>query len=287
MVSAAALWGTTGTAQALAPAGATPASVAATRIVLGGILLFAFALPGGALRELSGRGHATRAVLALGACCVALSQICFFAGVARTGVAVGTVVAIGSAPVFAGLLSRLMSGANLTRRWAVSTAGAIAGGAVLVTSGQAASVRPLGVALALLAGLTYSVYAVCAAHLIAGGANDRAVMGVLFGGGGVLLAPVLLSSPAGWVLDGRGLAVALHLGLVTTAVAYLLYARGLRTTPVAAATTLTLAEPAVAALLGLAFLGERVGGAGLVGLVLLGASLVLLASPGARAAGSR
>jgi DME family drug/metabolite transporter len=31
-------------------------------------------------------------------------QICFFAGVARTGIATGTLVAIGSAPILAGLL---------------------------------------------------------------------------------------------------------------------------------------------------------------------------------------
>ena len=55
----------------------------------------------------------------------------------------------------------------------------------------------------------------------------------------------------------RGLAVATYLAVLTTALAYLLYARGLRTTAVTTATTLGLAEPAVAAVLGLAVLGEH------------------------------
>lgn len=276
ILSAAALWGTTGTAQALAPAGAGPASVAAVRIVLGGMLLFALAAPGDGLRRLLGRGRAAWMVLALGSACVASYQVCYFAGVAQTGVAVGTIVTIGSAPVFAGVLSRLIFGTELTRRWILSTAGAVAGCAALVVPGQTVGVGPLGVALALLAGLGYSIYAICAAHLIGKGASGRAVIGALFGGGGVLLAPLLLSAPAGWLLDVRGLGLALHLAVVTTAAAYLLYARGLRTTPVAKATTLTLVEPLVAALLGLAVLGERLSHLGVAGVVLLGLSLALL-----------
>ena len=50
---------------------------------------------------------------------------------------------------------------------------------------------------------------------------------------------------------GHGLAVATYLAVLTTALAYLPYARGLRTTAVTTATTLGLAEPAVAAVLGL------------------------------------
>jgi hypothetical protein len=90
---------------------------------------------------------------------------------------------------------------------------------------------------------------------------------------------VLFISPAGWVATGRGLAVTAYLGVVTTAVGYLLYARGLRTTPVTTATTLGLAEPAVAAVLGLTVLGEHLGRAGFTGLGVLALGLVALAWP--------
>ena len=85
-----------------------------------------------------------------------------------------------------------------------------------------------------------------------------------------------------WVATGRGLAVATYLAVLTTALAYLLYARGLRTTAVTTATTLGLAEPAVAAVLGLAVLGEHLTPTGLAGLGVLAIGLVIAAWPSRR-----
>ena len=76
-------------------------------------------------------------------------QLCFFSAVRLTGVAVGTVVAIGSGPVLTGLISRLTGGGPLTVRWMVATAGAVGGCALLVASGRAAGVSLAGVGLAL------------------------------------------------------------------------------------------------------------------------------------------
>src|SRR4051794_33151640 len=86
---AALCFGTTGTAQALGPAGLSPAGVGAAPILVGGGLLVAFAggLPRLPLRPL---------LIAAGG--VAAYQLCFFAAVADTGLAVGTIVALGSAP---------------------------------------------------------------------------------------------------------------------------------------------------------------------------------------------
>lgn len=93
------------------------------------------------------------------------------------------------------------------------------------------------------------------------------------------MTPVLLWTGVGWLADPANAVAALYLGVGTTGVAYLLYGRGLRTTPVATATTLALAEPAVAALLGLAVLGERLSPLSVGGLLLLGVSLVAVAVP--------
>ncbi|WP_312881336.1 DMT family transporter [Actinomadura alba] len=277
---AAALWGTTGTVRTFAPDDAGAVSVGAARIVLGGLLLLAIGARGGALvRLLRTATPATWALLALGAVCAAGYQTAFFAAVDHTGVATGTVVTIGSAPAFTGLLSRLTGGARLSRRWVASTAGAVVGCAALVSGGEAAGIEPLGVALALLSGFAYAAYATTAARLITSGEGDGVVMGAIFGGAGVLLLPVLLASSPVWVATGRGVLVTLYLGVVTTTLGYVLYGRGLRSTPVATAATLTLAEPAVAAVLGLVVLGERLGGVAVGGLLLLAASLVLLAVP--------
>ncbi|MEU8381415.1 EamA family transporter [Streptosporangium sp. NPDC048865] len=324
VIGAAVLWGTAGTAGLLVT-GVDPVSLAAARLVIGGLVLAAAAtpaarlllLPGGApggahgrspasspggvpegspVSSLAGspgshagvrgrRGRTRLGPLAAAAVAVAAYQLCYFAAVGRTGVAVGTVVAIGSGPVFTGLLSWLLDRAWPGRRWAGATAVAITGCAVL--TGGGGEVRADGVLLALLGGLLYAFYAVTAARAIGAGAPSDGVMGLMFGGAAVVMAPVLLWTGTGWLAEPRGLLTALYLGCATTALAYFLYGRGLRTTPVATAATLALAEPAVAALLGVVVLGERLAPASVAGLVLLGASLVAVSLPGRVPRGGR
>lgn len=288
MLTGAAAWGSTGTAAHFAPVGASAASVGAARIAIGGALLLIMAVGtarrrqavGSLLAGSGGRVWPDRGVLVLAAAAVAGYQICFFTAVRATGVAIGTVVAIGSAPVFTGLLTLLTGGPRLGVRWVIATSAAVAGCAVLVTAGRATGASPAGVLLALLAGLCYAVYAVAAARLIARGSPETAVMGLLFGGAAVLLAPVLATSPAGWLLTTRGIAVASYLGVVTTAFAYLLYGRGLRTLSAPVAVTLGLAEPGVAAALGLLVLGERLSWTAAAGLILVGLAIASLAGSG-------
>jgi drug/metabolite transporter, DME family len=276
----AAAWGSTGTAAHFAPAGASSASIGAARIGLGGLVLLGLAVSTAArrdaVRSLLAGGAASRAALVLAAGAVGGYQVCFFTAVRMTGVAIGTVVAIGSAPVFTGALSRLTGGPPLDARWMAATAAAVSGCAVLVTGGQSAGVSAGGVGLALAAGLCYAVYAVTASRLITAGNPEAAVMGLLFGGAAVLLAPVLAAGSPGWLLTGRGLAVVVYLGVVTTALAYLLYGRGLRTMSAPVAVTLGLAEPVVAAILGLVVLGERLTATDVVGLLLVGLALASL-----------
>ncbi|HEX6232745.1 MAG TPA: EamA family transporter [Jiangellaceae bacterium] len=279
---AATLWGTTGTAQSVILDSASPFSIGAARIVIGGLLLLALANVverGVGVRQLMAVSRPdrrrVRLLIALGAVSVAIYQITFFASVATTGVAVGTVVTIGSGPAFAGLLATAL-GRRPSHRWMIATSGAVVGCAALVSGGEAAGVDPVGIVLALVAGFGYASYATIAGYLINRGDDDLAVIASLFGGAAILLLPGLIVSSPGWLLEPTALAVVLYLGAVTTTLGYVLYARGLRTTPVPTAATLTMAEPVVAALLGLAVLGERLGSVALAGLGTIGASLLLL-----------
>jgi drug/metabolite transporter, DME family len=251
--------------------------------VLGGAALLVMAVwrtgPRNELRTLLSSGPVRQASLALAVVSVSGYQLCFFSAVRLTGVAIGTVVAIGTAPVLSGLISRLTGGGALSRQWMIATAGAVSGCVVLVTGGRGAGVSLPGVGLALAAGLCYAVYAVTAARLISGGTGEQAVMGALFGGSALLLAPVLAGSSPSWLASTRGVAVTAYLGVVTTVVAYLLYGRGLRTVPAPTAVTLGLAEPVVAALLGVLVLGERLTPAAAAGVVLVGLALAVLALP--------
>jgi DME family drug/metabolite transporter len=259
-------FGTTGTAQALGPDGTEPVVVGAARVAVGGALLAALAWRTG--------GEWPRLPVLLGALGVAAYQLTFFAAVDATGVAVGTVVALGSGPVFAGLLAR----ERVTARWAAATALAVLGVAVLVAAGASAEIDPAGVALALGAGLSYATYTVAAKRLLADHPPE-AVMGRLFGLGALLLAPVLVVEGLGEMGSLGGIALALYLGAVPTALAYVLFARGLRHLPAGEVATLTLAEPVTATALGIAVLGERPGAVAVLGVLLVLAGLAVLAAP--------
>ena len=272
VLGAALLWGTTGTARALGPDDASPLAVGAVRIAIGGAVLVAIALARGVLAR---RWPVVPTLLAAAA--VAAYQLAFFEGVARAGVAVGTVVAIGSSPVFAGLLGVLAFRERLTPTWIAATALAVAGVALLALPDARPDVSALTVVLPLCAGLAYAVYASASKRLLE--THDSvAVAAVAFGGGAVLLAPVLVFADLRWLARPSGTAIALELGILATAVAYLLYTRALRRLPVSRAATLSLGEPLTAAVLGLAVLHERVTPLQAIGAVAVAAGLVLLAA---------
>ena len=272
MLAAAVLWGTTGTAQALAPPGAQPAVVGAVRLLVGGTALLTLAAARGVLR---GGGRWPIPATALAAASMAAYQLFFFAGVAQTGVAVGTMVAIGSAPILAGLLGFLVRGERPGRRWVVATALAILGCSLLVTAGGGISADALGILLALAAGGAYATYTVAGKRLLEEHPPD-ATMAVVFCLGAVFLLPLLLVADLSWLTQPQGVAVALHLGLIATAAAYTLFARGLMAVPVATAVTLSLAEPLTASTLGVVLLGERLTASAILGIGLLFGGLAWL-----------
>jgi len=275
--AAAALWGTTGTAQALGPDGVHPTSVAAVRMSLGGALMLALGLRSGAVRAVLKHARRSAPALVCGVVAVVLYQVSFFTAVARTGVAVGTVVAIGSAPVLTGAGSRLMGDGRLSLRWAVSTVAAIASCSVLVLGGEAAGVDAVGILWALLAGACYATYLLVVSRTMSQGLPERGVMGVLFGSAAIVLFPVACVFQPTWLMTPRGLGAALYLGGITTVVSYLLLARGLRTVPPAVASTVGLVEPGVAAVLGVVVLGERLSLLSWLALGALLGSILLLA----------
>jgi len=277
------LFGTTGTAQALGPDGTTPLTVGASRIAIGGAALLAIAL---ATKTLNDGIRWTPGPALAGALGVVGYQLCFFAAVDATGVAVGTVVALGSGPAFAGLFGLVLSKETPTQRWAVATGLAITGAAILVLAGgEGANVDPAGIALALGAGASYGLYTVTSKTLLEQGHRPEGVMAVAFGLGGVLLAPALVLGDTAWLTAPDGASLAVYLGLVPTALAYVLFARGLQKLPAASVATLTLAEPLTAATLGVAILGERPGPvAGLGALMVLSGLRVLSAKPRVRPA---
>ncbi|MFF4119936.1 DMT family transporter [Streptomyces sp. NPDC001714] len=281
ILTAAVLWGTTGTAGSLAPAGIPAAAIGAAGLALGGVLLFLTAPGSRSLPGICTGGE--RRLLAVGALAVARYPLAFYPAVARTGVAVATVIALGGAPVLAGLLAWFTRRSRPSARWATATAAAVLGCTVLVLgpqlAGDGAPVDVVGVLLAGLAGLSYAVYALAGGQLIACGHASGAVMGVMFAGAGLLVLPVVVWGAVGGLLTARAALIVLYLGVITTFLCYRLFGHGLRHATPQAATTLTPAEPAVAAVLGVTVLGERLPAVSWCGLAVLALGIVLLAVP--------
>jgi len=290
VVAAASLFGTVGTARVLGPS-ASSWSVGVVRLVLAAAVLSCLAVlagPGG--RAVRACARAPSAWVA-GAGQAAF-QVTFLAAVERTGVAVGTLVAIGSAPLFAGAITRRVSAA-----WLVATGIAVTGLAMLALGGGgpggggagdgfggAGGPDTAGIALAAGAGLSYATYTVAIKRLVDARHEPAATGAAAFGWAALLLCPALLLTDLGWVITGDGALMAGYLVLGPTVLAYLLFNSGLRTLPARTVSSLGLTEPVVAATLGILVLGERLGGPALLGGLLVLAGLALLARATVRAA---
>ena len=280
VAAAAALWGTTGTAQSFAHATLASTWIGALRLLVAG-LFFA-----GWLRFVE-PVRPTRAALAalpwpgivLAAACMSVYNLAFFAGVRASGVAVGTAIALGSGPMWAGVMQSLVRGAPPAPRWWAGTLLAVAGGvAMIVGRGALGAWSAGGIALCLLAGLSYATYALVNKTLVA-----RAPAGVVTGA--VFSLAALIALPIAWALSGppglasADFAIVAWLGVMSTGVAYLLFSHALRHISGATGVALALAEPCVAFALAVAIVGERPGWLAVGGLlgVLAGLGVVIRA----------
>ena len=273
VIGAAILWGTTGTAQGLAPVGTNPMTVGAVRLAIGGLSLLILAI---SRKQLFSGEKWPLIPTFISALFVACYQLCFFAAVAKTGVAVGTMVAIGSSPVAAGVLGFLIRKEKLEKKWYIATFLAVIGCILLSLSGGQLSINLIGILLALGAGFSYAMYTVTIKGLLDTHSPD-AVMAIVFSLAAILLSPSFFLYDWRWVIHPQGFAVALHLGIITAALSYWLFARGLKAVKVGNVATLSLAEPLTAALLGVLILGESLGTQELFGICLIFAGITFLA----------
>ena len=275
VLASAALFGTTGTVLVNAPSTSDAYSVGAVRLLIGGTTLAAIAATC-RQQPSNARGLRPSRAIGVGAAGVAVFQLCYFLAVDRTGVAVGTVATIGSGPMFAGLISAVKRRRAPSPRWLLGTGLGVGGVALLGLMGRDATVDLDGIALACLAGLGWAVFATVGKHEIDRGRDSTATMAAMFGGGAVLLAPLLAWHHPIWVASWSGGLAAVYLGVVTVGLAYTLYGYALRHLATPTVVTLTLLEPITAATLGAVVVHERILPIGWVGIGLVLAGLTLV-----------
>jgi DME family drug/metabolite transporter len=280
---AASLWGTTGTAASMAP-GVGPLAIGAAAMGIGGLLQAAAASRVMFTHRGALTGQWRTVMVSAGA--VAVFPLAFYSSMRLAGVAVGTVVSIGAAPAAAAVIERVVDRQPLSLGWALGTTVGVSGVLALALAHRgetgpattAAAQPVLGIVLGLLAGFTYALYSWGAARVMRCGMPSRPVMGAVFGLGGILLLPVLALTGAPIITSGSHLAVAAYLAIVPMFLGYILFGRGLSTIAASTATTVSLLEPAVAALIAVIVLHEHLTPIGWLGLGLLFASLIITAT---------
>ena len=254
VVFAAVLWGTSGVAQAFAPIEASPSVVGFMRIFTGGLFLTGVSF---FKKEFSDFNSFLTPMFFVTGFCQAMFQFCYFAGISLTGVAVGVMAAIGSSPVFSGILGFVFDKDKMESKWFFSTALAVSGLFLLTLSDLNGTWVDLkGLFICLCAGFFYSLFTFFSKRII----RDRpvdAVLGVSFLTGVLYLLPCLFFQPVSWIFTQTGMPVVLYLGIISAGISYMFYGRGLKKVNVSSVGTLTLAEPLTASLLGVLLLGER------------------------------
>ncbi|MGW0564835.1 DMT family transporter [Streptomyces sp. NPDC003016] len=215
-------------------------------------------------------------------------QSAYFAAVQATGLAVGTVVTMGAAPVLIALGARLTMGERLGRAGALTVAGALVGLAVMVLGSGGTSVRPVGVFFALLSAAGYAAMTLLTRRLgrDGGGADPFATTAWAFAICSLCLLPFaaaegLLPHTADPV---RVLWLLVYVAAVPTALAYALYFAGAAVVRSATVSVITLLEPVSAAVIAVVLLGEHLAPATVAGTLLLLAAVAGLAVAEARTA---
>ena len=280
---AAVSWGTTGSVMILLTRDGTPSPLLvgwARMAVAAPCLLLAIALaksPARAPRNWRPRDW-TKAAL-LGAA-MAAYQLCYFWAVPRTGVALTALFAICSAPILIAAGAALWLKERPTPAARLALLLAVAGTAMVLAGPRADGAAPVGFAAgalaALGAGLSYAVYAVTAKGLLRRIA-PLPLAALTFTLAAVLLTPVVVLERGAAAQLVAGWPLFLYLGVVPTAVAYVVFGAGLRRVTATAAGIATLLEPLTAAALGVLVFGERLGTVGWAGAALLLGALGLLA----------
>lgn len=254
VLAAAMLWGTTGTAQHFAPAQFSPYWVGALRMMMAALFFIA-------LTWVVDRGqpptHARWGRVLFCGLCMAVYNLSFFAGVKACGVALGTALAIGSGPIWAGLMQAAVQKRMPSPMWWLGTCIGVSGGVVMALAATDRQHLPwAGMALCLLAGWSYAAYALVNQALVVQ-ARVASVNAKVFACSALLSLPVaallggpLQASASSWV-------VVAYLGIVATGVAYLLFSVGLRGMSAATGVALSKAEPITAFALSLLVVGER------------------------------
>jgi DME family drug/metabolite transporter len=252
ILAAGATFGTTGTLQTLLAKNISGLAIASTRLFVGAITLFIVA------RFVSQTKVAkiSRVDLWMSGIGIAIYQIAFFCSVTLTGVPIATLTALGTSPIFTGLVAYLLVREKPTRVWFQATLITTAGIALLNSQPSNKSFNIVGVLLAAIAGLGFAVFNVSSRRALNAGVEPAHLAARVFSLAAALSFPFCFVDGIHWMVTPKGATLILWLGIVATGLGYTLYSYGLKRVHSSTASTLVLIEPATATLLAVVVLGN-------------------------------
>ncbi len=274
LVLAGVLWGTGGLAGSLlaSRAGLHPLSVAAYRLLIGGVIATGCLWLTGRLRGLPRTPRVRRRLLTVGGL-LALFQASYFAAVSLSSVSVATMTIIGSAPVLLAVAT-VVKTRRLPGAWTLAALLGSLAGLALLQWRPGEDVNVAGVLFALLAAAGFAALTLVTANRVDGlDPLPTTAFGCLIGG--VTLSPAAVWFGMAVPLQADVLALVVYFGVVPTALAYAAYFRGLEGAHPVPAALSALLEPLTAALLSMAVLGERLGAVGWCGAAVLVVALAV------------
>jgi drug/metabolite transporter, DME family len=278
-VIACVFWGTTGTAASFIP-DVSPLATGAFAMGVGGVLLI-----------LNARCHlrvdhrqllAQPKVLVVGGVSVAIYPLAFYSSMSLSGVAIGTLISLASAPFFSVLLEYVVCKKSISLQWVISFfVGTL--GIVLLTVGKQShsdlghhsTLQHWGICLGLIAGLTYAIYSWSARQMIEKGISSKSSMASMFGLAAMILLPSLLFTGDNTLSDIKHIAIMLYMAVIPMFFGYLCFGYALKQLNASKATLITLLEPAIATLFAICVVGEKFATVGWYGLVLIVMCLIL------------
>lgn len=267
-------WGLTGTLQRLAPEGASSLTIGSVRMTGAGFLLLIYTLLRSGFTVF--RRHWDWGGLLIAALAQVMYQLCFFSAVRLTGVALGTMIAVGTSPIIAGLLGRFLYREPLTGRWYFSTAVAVLGCSMLVLGNAAKDIRVdfLGCLLALGASVSYTFVGVGLRRIK--GDDPLQAATLIFSLAGLAVLPLLVIDNTSWMASPHGISIVLVLSVVATILPMYFFAAGVQKIAFGRAYTLSLTEPLTASLLAVFLLGEKMSLISVLGAFLIFFSIYIL-----------
>jgi len=273
------LWGTVGITSKLlyGSSTTTPLSVGFFRLAISvPVLLSAcWTVQRSKMFEVAGRDLLLMILTGL---MTALYQLCYLAAVERAGVAVATLITLCTAPVMVAIFSAFITRQRPSGCIMLALAGSLAGTAVLVVFQDAPgdlSMNGSGKLLALGSAFGYAVIALTTRSL-AGRYHPIQPIAISFSIGAAILLAVALAKGIVWQYSPLGWGLLAYLGVIPTALAYVLFIAGMRHTTSTVASIATLVEPLTSTMLAWMVFGERFSRLGFAGAALLCISLALL-----------